>query len=256
MTKRRRFILQSIILCLILFAIQMVDVGLRYWMILATSILAYFLTAFSLREEVRKISWIIVLPIPAFYTASVGLFYFLLPESIVTRIITISLFGIGMYSLLLTQNIYSVAAIRTIQLLRAAQAVGFIITLVTIFFIYGTIFSFNLSSWWNALLVFIFSFLLILSAIWSVTLDEKVNKKQIIYSLCLCFLAAVLSFFISFWPLSITAISLFLVSFWYVSLGICQNLLVGKLFQKTAIEYIRVAIIIFIITFFLAKWSG
>ena len=45
-----------------------------------------------------------------------------------------ALFGIGQYTLLLTANIFSVAAIRTIALFRAAVAVGFVMTLLTGFF--------------------------------------------------------------------------------------------------------------------------
>jgi len=256
MTKRRRFIIQSTALSLGLLFIQSVDISWRYWAILGIGSIAYFFTAWSLREEIRKISWLIILPLPALYTGSIGLFYFLLPAAFLTRIIVVSLFGVGMYALLLTENIFSVAAIRTIQLLRAAQAVGFLITLLTIFFIYDTIFSFKLIAWQNIPLIFGFSFIVVLQAIWSISLEDTINKRLILITFVLSLMASELAFFISFWPLSITALSLFLVSFWYVILGIVQNWLVGKLFSKTLNEYIRVALIIFIITFFLSHWGG
>jgi hypothetical protein len=89
-----------------------------------------------LREGIDGIEWLTVLTLPPLYTAGVGLFYFLLPVRWLTRLPVAMAYGLGMYVLLLTENIFSVASIRTIQLLRAAQAVGFLLTLVTGFFLY------------------------------------------------------------------------------------------------------------------------
>ena len=74
----------------------------------------------------------------------VALFYFLLPVRWLTRLPVLAIFGISMYLLFLTQNIYNIAAIRTIQLLRAAHAVGFLFTIVSAFLIYNVIFALHL----------------------------------------------------------------------------------------------------------------
>jgi hypothetical protein len=80
-------------------------------------------------------------------------FYFLLPDNWLSRIVIVSLFGVGMYALFLTENIYSVAAVRTIQLLRAAHAVGFLLSILTVTLLYNTVYSFQWSYWINGLLV-------------------------------------------------------------------------------------------------------
>ena len=62
------------------------------------------------------------LTLPTLFTAAVGLFYFLLPVRWLTRLPVVILYSIGIYALLLTENIYNVAAERTIALFRAAHS--------------------------------------------------------------------------------------------------------------------------------------
>jgi len=255
MTKRRKLILEAFVLTPGLLATQFVEVRYRYGAILFLTLLTYFLTAFFLREDLKKISWLMNLSLPALYTAAVALFYFLLPEVFLSRLLILVFFGIGMYAILLIENIFTIAAARTIQLVRAAQAVGFLMTLVTSFLFYDTIFSFKLSALTNAFLVFVISFFMILPSLWTVNLSETIEKKIVQYSLALAWFMAQLAFFISFWPLTITAVSLFLVAVCYVILGIVQNYLSGRLFKNTLNEYLRVGIGVLIITYFLAKWG-
>jgi len=227
MTKRRKLVLESVILTIGFLATQFVEIDFRYWAIIILGLVSYFLTAFFLKEDLKKIGWFVVLLPPTCFVVFASLFYFLLPTAFLTRLLILILFGIGIYAFLLTENILSVASkFKAIQLLRAAQAVGFLLTLVTAFFGYNTIFSFKTISWVNAGLVFIISFPLILAAVWSITLEEGIRKKELTYSLVLSFLIGQLAFFISFWPLTIATASLFLVSILYVFLGIVQSFLV------------------------------
>lgn len=238
-----------------LLATQFVEVRYRYGAILILSLLAYFFSAFSLREDLKKIGWLMNLPLPALYTASVALFYFLLPEVLISRLVILILFGLGMYAILLIQNIFSVAAERTIQLLRAAQAVGFLMSLVTAFLFYDTIFSFKWPALINAVLVLAVSLAIMLPALWSVNLNERIERRAVNYSLALALIIAELAFFISFWPLTITAVSLFLTTGCYVLLGLSQNHFAGRLFSNTLREYLQVGVIVLIIIFFLGAWG-
>ena len=254
-SKRRRFIIISAILSIGLLVTQFVSYNLRYWLILGLTLLAYFLPILGFWEDFKKTAWITILPLPAIYAGSVALFYFLLPQAFLTRISILLFFGVGMYAILLSGNIFLVAAIRTIQLSRAAQAVDFLMTLISAFFLYDTIFSFKLAGWWNGFLIGFLSFFLILPACWNVLLEESVSRTVMIYGLVLSLLQGELSFFISFWPVTIPVYSLFLVTGLYVGLGLAQNQLVGRLFKKTIYEYLQVGVIIFIITFLLARWG-
>jgi hypothetical protein len=254
MTKRTKMAISAGLLCLGIFGIQLVDVEARYQAIGVLAGLAYGLTAWSLFEDLKGIEWFTCLVLPVLYPVAVALFYFLLPERILSRIIIISIFGVGMYALLLTENIFNVARIRTIQLLRAAHAVGFLLTMVVGFFLWDTIFSFKLIGWWNALLVMITSLPLVLQALWSVNLEEKISKEIWFNTIGITFVLTSLSLIISFWPVTIIVGSLFLVTALYVSLGLVQNKLSGRLFQKTINEYLWVGAAVLLTILVLSRW--
>jgi len=257
LSKRRKFVLISLLLSFGIMIVQAITNDLsRYIIIGILAILSILLTIWSLKEDLHKIAWFISPILPTYFITALNLFYFLLPENIFVRIGLILLFAVGMYSLLLTENIFVVGALRTIQLLRAAQASGFVFSLFISFLLFDTVFSFRLSPWINALLVFPISFPLILQAIWSSTLDEKLEKPVLWYSLILAWVLTQGALFISMWPVSIVIASLFLVTILYVGLGIIQQALLDRLFPQTVREYVQVGIIVLVIIFFAARWGG
>lgn len=254
-TKRGKFILIALLLSLGLLGTQFVGLEWRYQAVGLLAIIAYLLSAWALIEDLKGVEWLTLLILPTFYAASVALFYFLLPEHLLTRMIILVLFGVGMYALLLTENIFSVAAIRTIQLLRAAQAIGFLLTLLTAFFLVDTIFSFRLAAWLNSLLVVVASFPLLLQGVWSATLEEQLSKRTLWYSLVLTLCLGELAFFISFWPVTIVVASLFLVTAIYVGLGLVQSYFSERLFRDTIVEFLRIGVIVLIIIFLITRWG-
>ncbi|MBU1323034.1 MAG: hypothetical protein V1810_04405 [Candidatus Beckwithbacteria bacterium] len=254
MTKRMKLVIVAVVLSLGLLGIQSIDVDARYQAIGLLAGVAYGLSAWALFGDLKKTEWLTVLILPVLYPVAVALFYFLLPVRLLSRVVILSIFGIGMYALLLTENIFSVAAIRTIQLLRAAHAVGFLLTLLVAFFLWDTLFSFRLAPWWNALGVGITSLPLVLQGLWSVNLEEKISREVVNNSLGLSWGLASLALMISFWPVTITIASLFLVTGLYVGLGLVQNRLSGRLFHKTITEYLWVSGLVVGLTFLLARW--
>src|SRR4030042_3522557 len=125
MSKRRKFVVVSLLLCLGLLGIQLIGVEYRYQAIALLGVASFVLSALALGEDLQGVEWLTVLTLPTLYPISVGLFYFLLPERIVTRLLILVFFGVGIYALLLTENIFSVAAIRTIQLFKSVYAFRF-----------------------------------------------------------------------------------------------------------------------------------
>lgn len=257
LSKRRKFVLISLLLSFgIMFVQAITDDLVRYIVIAALAVVSVLLTIWSLKEDLHKSSWIITPILPTYFISTLNLFYFLLPENIFVKIGVIMLFAIGMYSLLLTENIFTVGTLRTIQLLRAAQASGFVFTLFIAFLLLDTVFSFRLEPWFNALLILPISFPLILQAVWSSTLEEKLNQKVLWYTFILSWAIAQGAFFISMWPVSIVIASLFLVTILYVGLGIIQQALMERLFPHTVREYMQVGVVVLIIVFFAARWGG
>ncbi len=255
MSKRKKLAVAALLLSLGVLGIQSVDIDARYQAIGLLAGVAYGLSVWAMFGDLKGVEWLMSLILPVFYPVSVALFYFLLPERIITRLMIMVMFGVGMYALLLTENIFNVAAMRTIQLLRAAHAVGFLLTLLVAFFIWDTIFSFRLMPWWNAGLVFISSVPLCLQAIWSVNLESAITREVKINTLGLSWCLGILALAISLWPVTITVASLFLVSGLYAGLGLIQHRLSGRLFQKIINEYLWVGVAVLLITFWLAKWG-
>lgn len=256
MTKRQKFLLTSLFLAFCLPFVQFIEINFRYVAIGSLAFLTAVLTLWSLQEAIAGIRWMTTVILPSLFTVSVALFYFLLPSGWPTKLPILALFILGMYALLLTENIFSVAAIRTIQLFRAASAVGFLLTLLIAFFLYDTIFSFRFSFWANSLFVGAVSLPLFFHGLWSVNLEESLTRRLFLFSLILALLMGELTLIVSFYPLTIAMISLFLTTAVYVLLGLSQAHFAERLFRQTVYEYVGVGVAVLLIMLFTTGWGG
>jgi hypothetical protein len=255
-TKRQRFVISTLILSAGLLTVQLANISWRYQAIAILAVLTYFLSAWSLHEGLAGIEWLTVLILPTLFTTGVGLFYFLIPARWLTRLPVIVLYSLGFYALMLTENIFSVAAIRTIQLLRSAQAVGFLLTLATSFFLFDTVLSYRFGPWLNFFLVFLISFLLVLQGLWCVSLEEKISRKIWLYTAVLSLVLAEFGLAFSFWPVNVAVGSLALTTVGYITLGLAQHQLSERLFPKTIKEYLLSGILVLLIIFLTTRWGG
>jgi len=246
LTKRRKFLLVSILLSFGLLIVQRLPVESRYSAIGFFALAAYLLTAWSLLKDLRGVNWLVNLILPTLYPVSVALFYFLLPQAVVTRGIVVLLFGISMYALLLTVNIFAVASTRTIQLLRAARAVGFLLSILTSAFLFHVIFSLRLSGWLVGLLVFVSSLPILWQGVWSYVVSSTV-KKEFYYALVGAVVIAQMAIALSFWLIEVPLASVVLAMGMYVILGLFQHDTEGRLFSRTIQEYLGFAGIVFIV---------
>jgi hypothetical protein len=237
-------------------AIGFLDNQYRYLSIFSLSLLTIILFIWSLHEGLGRNLTLVTLVLPTFFTLGVGLFWFLLPSTIFARIPIVVFYGIGMYALCLTSNIYTVATIRTIALLRAAKGVGFVLTLITSFLIFDTILSLHEPVWLTAPLVALISFPLVFEGLWVIDLEPKLSKDilstSLIFSLVMGEVAAVLFF----WPVTVVVGSLFLTVAIYMLLGLGQAKLEGRLFRDTVREYVLVGLLVFIGMFIATRWGA
>lgn len=215
----------------------------------------YAVSAWAFFEELNGIEWLTIVPFPALYATSVSIFYFLLPENLLSKIVVLVLFGIGMYATYLTGNIFSVAKFRTIQLLRAAHAIGFLMTLLISFFFTNTIFSFHWPFWANGIVVMLTLFPLAIFSLWSIELKQKIESSIFFQSVMIAVLMGELAVVVSFLPTTIWTSSLLLVGSFYAGLGILISKLHGRLFQNTAWEYLSVWLVIATSFFVLLVWK-
>lgn len=244
MRRREKFVITSVLLSLGLLGVQYVSLESRLWGVLLLGVVSYFLSAWALSDDLQSHEWLTVVPFPALYAVAVSWFYFLLPANVLSKFILLVVFGVGMYALFLTANIYSVAKGRTIQLLHAAHAIGLLFTLLTSLLFTNTIFSLKLPFYLNGLLVGTVHFPLILMSLWSVDLESYVQRQIWILSGMLTLFLIELSIILSFYPFSVWNTALFVMAFAYISLGILHNFLKDRLFDRTLREYSLVAVFV------------
>lgn len=256
LTKRQQFVILTGLLCVGLMVTQLVSADWRYPMAIGLSLAAFLFSAFALRDDLRGIEWISLLTLPALFTAAVSLFYFLLPARWLTRVPVVMLYAVGMYALLLTENIYNVAADRTIALLRAAHSVGFLLTLFTYFLLVQTVMAFRLPFYLNALFVGIISFFLVFQSLWAVVLENVVDRRVWRITWMTSIVLAELAWVFSFWPTQSTLKVLFLTTMFYGIVGMAQQYLVEKLYKKTVVEFFSLCAIVFGIVILATRWRG
>lgn len=254
MRRREKFVLSTIVLSLALFAIQYVSLEWRYWAIGGLTALTYLVATWALSDDLQFHERLTIVPLPAMYAAAVSLFYFLLPSNIISQLIILILFGIGMYALFLTGNIFSVAKGRTIQLLYAAHTIGLFLTLLTSLLLTNTIFSLGLPFWGNGLLVGLTHFPLVFMSLWSVNLEDFIVKDVLIYALMISFFLMEFAVLLSLAPIPLWNASLFVTGLVYLILGILNSFLQGRLFKNTANEYSLVALLLALLFIVFFPW--
>jgi len=255
-TKRQKLILMSFFLSVILLATQTVGEDIRYqvmgFMVVATA----FLAVFSLWGELSGIKYFLLLLLPIYFVAGASLFYFLLPVRWLTRLPYAFLFAISIYLLMLTSNIYNVAAIRTIALLRAAHAVGLLFSLIATFFLVNVLFSLHLPFYLLVAGIVVVTFPLYLVSLWSYELEEFISRRVFIYALVFTFVSSQIAIVLSFWPIMPINGALSLATIMYVLLGLARLDFEERLNRRVAWEHVAVAFVVLVIILMTTRWGG
>ena len=165
-------------------------------------------------------------------------------------------YGIGIYALCLTMNIFSVAAERTIALLRAARGVGFVLSLITTFLVFDAILSLKSELFVLLPLVFASSFLLYFQGYWTTLLSKEFSKDLLAFSLTAAFVTTEIAVVLYFWPVTVVVGSLLFTAIFYMVLGLGQAKLEGRLFAATIREHLVVGIFVLIAMLIATRWGG
>jgi hypothetical protein len=274
MTKRMGFVLVAILLAFGLWLTQLLPLEMRLTLILILTVVSYFLTAWVLFEDMKGVEWLMLTILPVMFTLGAGLFAYYLPIAVpslagfkfgigmskflagVVCIIFFILYGVGMYAILLTENIFSVASIRTIQLLRAARSVGFIFSLVVGVFFFHTFLALKVPFFVISLAVFLVCFLLSLSSLWSVELKMAGLREVMTNSLIVAWMMAQVAIVLAFWPIKPLMGGLMLVASFYSLLGLFQQRMTNRVFFGGFVEYIVFMSIVLLTGFLTTSWRG
>lgn len=243
-SKRQRLISAVILLSLGLFVSEYLLGKSGIFVVFGLSFLTDFLLLLALFSDLQENFSITVFILPFFYSLSFGLFYLLVPARFLTRIFMTTLYGIGLYSLFLSQNIFTVSAIRTIQLLSGARTVSFTISLISYFFLTNVIFSLHSNLFITLALIILETFPMVVQSIWTYTLDNRL-LSNLIWSTSLTALISEISIILWFWPSSPTMLALFLTGVFYTVVSLTQAWFERRLFRALLVEYAWVAAVIF-----------
>jgi hypothetical protein len=244
-SKRQKFIAAVIILSLGLFSSEYILGKSAISIVFILSILTSVFLYIGLRNDLKENFNLQVFILPFFYSLAVGLFYLLVPARLLTRVGITSLYAVGLYSLFLSQNIFTVSSIRTIALLSGARTVSLVLTLLSYFFLSNVVFSFHINVFITLLIIFIYTFLIVLQAIWTYTL-EKNPLPEIFWSLSLTICLVEIAFFLWFRPGSPTVLALFLSAIFYVLIGLTHAWFEKRLFRGVILEYFWLTVVSFI----------
>jgi len=246
----------ALFLTVVLITTQTVEISLRYQVMVFLGASTMFLSIFALWGELSGIKYFLLLFLPVYFVMGSTLFYFLLPVRWLTRLPFALVFGISVYLLMLTSNIYNVAAIRTIGLLRAAHAVGLLFSLVSIFFLANVLFSFHLPFYLTVPILVVLTFPLYLVGLWSFELAEYVSQRVLLYAGIFSLLTAQIVLVLSFWPIMPINRALVVSTIMYVLLGLSQFEFAEKLKRRIVYEHVIVASIVAVIVFITTRWGG
>ncbi len=253
-SKRQMFVFETLVLTAGLLLTQLVSFEARFEFVIALFVCTYCLSAYSLRDNLSGIEWITLLLPISFFSAGVALFYFLLPVRWLTRIPVATLYAVGIYALLLTNNIYNVAAIRTIALLRAARSVGFLLSVLTFYLFASTIISQQNYAPFNAFFSGLVAFGVGMPLLWSIELTQRLGKKVLHLSIALAVIVAQVCWILSFVPTPPAIIALTLTAVFYSIFGMGVEYLDEKLYKKTVTEFLLVNIFVFLILLLTTRW--
>lgn len=273
MSKRTRFVIVSILLSVLLWLSTSANVELRFGLSLAVAALAYILSVWVLFDDLKGIEWVTLMVLPTMFTLGVALFANFLPNSIprlfgrvfqvetamllasILRFIYFLAAAMGIYGVLLIENIFSVASIRTIQLFRAARSVNFILTLLTGLFFYTTIFGLKLPFYVIGVSIFTVTYILSFPNLWSV--DLKLGELGIIHrmSLIIATILCLISISLAFWPIKPFMAGLVMTSTLYAQLGILEQRLSSRVYLEGVVEYIATVLIISMFGYWTTNWT-
>lgn len=254
-SKRQKFVLVVSLLSLSLFLSEFL--GGQYFIAatvilsIATDIALYLI----LKDDIQGTFFYPIFILPFLYTFAFNLFYSLVPARILSRMAVTLVYGFGLYSLFLTQNIFAVSGIRTINLLRSARIVSFVLTLVILFFLINVSFSLRLPIIVLPLLVLIVSLLLSFQSLWVYVFDRTLLPEIFLAAGAISFSLMELSLILILWPVNASIYSIFLTGVFYAYSGVINAWIEKRLFKGILWEYIWIGSLSIMILLFFSKWG-
>ncbi len=253
-TKRQILVFFSVLMTGGLMVSLLSDGRSLYLMSFLLAVAAGLITIWVMRKDLAGIKYFALPILPFFFTFAMALFFQLLPERWLTRIPFMGVYGVSIYLIFLNQNVYNIAAIRTIALLRAAHSVGLLFTLISVFIISNVVFSLRFNFIILTALLTVICGLLIFQTLWSFELEDLLTKRLFKMTLVLALMIGQVVLTLAFWPAEPTVSAIVVTTGVYVMLGLSQAYYADRLFRRTAVEYLSLGVGVFLLLFLTTSW--
>jgi len=259
MNKRKKVILLSALISLLLFLGKGLDVGDTTLVAVFAAAIAYFGLYWILEFEVIGLRLIFVFVVPVLFNF---LFVYRVLASLTDVGGEIGNSGILIFSLLLgglnyivflTANILNVASFKKIPLLQVAQTTLYFFTVLITFLLFDFVQSLGYSLWVDVIILFIAMFLLLYQQFWFV-IGERRSLINVVTVLSLILIMAFVMF--SFWPINIFLLNLSLAMVVYVLIGLVMHISKNSLTKSLTFEYIGLLIIVAAIITLMSDWGS
>ncbi len=251
--KRKRFVISAVIMTALMLSTTFFTIEQIVFFIPIIFLTAYFLTFFSILEDISKHEWIMLFIVPVYFSIVMYLFYFFIPQRWLTRL-PIVLYSVSIYAILLSQNIFNVGVIKSLQLFRAAFSVNYLFLTICSFLSYSLILSLRMPFFLNFIMIFLATIPLALQLLWSVSPKEIIQKDIFSYAMLISLIIAEVGMVFSFVPLNEAIFALILTAVFYCLSGLFQIYLQDALFKERIKEYIFVLIFTSVIVILSISW--
>lgn len=238
--KRQRFILATALLAIIYTSATSFSIESAIFLIPIIVLVVYAMTFISILEGITRHEWLMLFIVPIYFSVVFYLFYFFVPQRWLTRIPFVTIYAIGIYAIMLSQNIFNVGVSKSLQLYRAAHSVNYLVLTICSFLAYSLVISLRLNFVLNFLIITALTFPLALHMLWSVQPKDYVSKNILMFTILISLLLGQASAVLSFMPLNQSIFSLGLTAGFYSLVGLFQLNIQGALFKERIREYIFV----------------
>lgn len=256
MTKRQKIVIASILAAGLSFVAMVTDLGPGLVEVVIAMGLVYLVATWALQPDIEGVEFATLLALPLLLTAGVVLTaefenlpvpwkYFLPPS-----------YGAGMYLILLAENIFNISEERQVPLLRAAQTIGYLLTLGATFLVATLIFAKHMPAWANFLSAFLVGGMAVGQALWQVQLGKTNIRKLVLDSIVSGLSVGELALVISFWPIHPLQGGVAVTTLVYVLIGMIQHHWQENLTRRALLEYLVISATVFLLLLASTSWSG
>lgn len=256
LTKRQKIVISSFLLSVALYFFPFANLEIKIWFMVGIILASYILSVWSIFRNVSGFEFLALFILPTLLTTSLAVFVFRFDPTNLTRLVLSGIYGIVMYIILLSENIFNVSVERNIPLIRAANTVSYLGTLFVSFAIYSLLFGLGLDFWLFSIVSTIVGILIFTQALWNIELEDTPSPNITISSFVSGIILGEIALALSFWPLNPVKVGLALTAATYVLLGIIQHSMKNDLKKTTIFEYLFVASAVILFLVVTTSWRG